>query len=106
MPPARLSLSANRSSEHRNSFKSLSVFQPSKFHSSPRPIRTGTKGDQMRKSNLALCLLLLVPACLNRAVAQDNSKTSDTVKAPDSPAHFYQLEFVVQELNSDGKAVN
>lgn len=60
----------------------------------------------MRKFILALCLLLLVPTCLSRAAAQDTTKAPDTAKAPDAPVHYYQLEFVVQELNADGKTVN
>jgi hypothetical protein len=60
----------------------------------------------MRKSILALCLLLLIPACLSRAAAQENSRTPETAQASDAPVHYYQLEFVVQELNSDGKPVN
>ena len=59
----------------------------------------------MRKSILALCLLLFIPTCLQRATAQDNSKAPDTAGASE-PDHYYQLEFVVQEVNADGKPVN
>ena len=52
------------------------------------------------------CCILLVPAWAARASAQDTDKPQETAKAPERPAHFYHLEFVVQETGSDGKATN
>jgi hypothetical protein len=69
----------------------------------------------MRKIAIYCCLLLLVPAFGHIATAQDTSKNADTQKAEDTakaaeaakaPAHYYHLEFVVQELGADGKPVN
>ena len=60
----------------------------------------------MRKFILALCVLMLSLASVNRAAAQDTAKAPDTAKTPEPPVHYYQLEFVVQELNADGKPVN
>ena len=69
----------------------------------------------MCKFVIYCCLLLLVPAFGHVASAQDTSKNADTQKAEDTakaaeaakaPAHYYHLEFVVQELGADGKPVN
>lgn len=64
----------------------------------------------MRKFATLCCLLLFIPLTL-RAPAQDNSKVSDPGKAPDAarpsePSHYYHLEFVIQELNTDNKPTN
>jgi len=60
----------------------------------------------MRKFTIACCLLLLIPTLMVRARAQETSKTPETVKPPELPAHYYHLEYVIQELGSDGKPVN
>jgi hypothetical protein len=53
----------------------------------------------MRKTAIFCCLMLLIPALGHRSFAQDASK------APE-PAHYYHLDFVVEELGEDGKPVN
>lgn len=60
----------------------------------------------MRKFTIAGCLLLLIPALVLRAGAQDTAKAPDTPAPPEPPAHYYHLEYVVQELGSDGKPTN
>jgi hypothetical protein len=57
----------------------------------------------MRKITLYCCLLLLILSCGRTALAQDAPKAPDT---PAPPAHYYHVDFVVQELGSDGKPVN
>ena len=60
----------------------------------------------MRKFTIACCLLLLIPALVVRTRAQETAKAPETVKPPEPPAHYYHLEYVIQELGSDGKPVN
>ena len=60
----------------------------------------------MRKMTMLCCLLLLAFSCGNKASAQQATKASENPKAPEIPVHYYHLEFVVQELGSEGKAVN
>jgi hypothetical protein len=60
----------------------------------------------MRKLTIACCLLLLIPALLVRARAQETAKAPETVNPPEPPAHYYHLEYVIQELGSDGKPTN
>jgi hypothetical protein len=62
----------------------------------------------MRKTIVLCCLLLLVSNLSIRARAQDAAKTPETAKAPEPavPPHYYHLEFVIQELGTDGKALN
>ena len=60
----------------------------------------------MRKLTIACCLLLLIPALVVRARAQETAKAPEAVKPPEPPAHYYHLEYVIQELGSDGKPVN
>jgi hypothetical protein len=60
----------------------------------------------MRKLIIACCLLVLIPALVVRARAQETSKAPEAVKPPEPPAHYYHLEYVIQELGSDGKPVN
>lgn len=66
----------------------------------------------MRKTPIIFCLLFLFLTFGPGAIAQDDSKTQDepkaqaTTKAPATPAHFYHLDFVVQELGADGKPTN
>lgn len=59
----------------------------------------------MRKTVLIFSLLLLTAFAL-RARAQDEPKTPETAKESDSTAHYYHLEFVVQELGTEGKPAN
>jgi len=60
----------------------------------------------MRKMTTLCCLLLLAFSCGNKASAQEAAKAPETARPSEAPIHFYHLEFVVQELGSDGKAVN
>ena len=60
----------------------------------------------MRKITILCCLLLLVPALPLRARAQDTAKAPEMAKAPEPPAHYYHLVFVIQELGPDGKPTN
>lgn len=60
----------------------------------------------MRKIIVAVCLLLLTVSFGQRALAQDEPKPADTAKLPEPPAHFYHLDFVVQELGAEGKPTN
>lgn len=55
---------------------------------------------------LACCFLALVPSWGATALAQDSNKEQASAKAPEQPAHFYHLDFVVQETSSDGKPTN
>jgi hypothetical protein len=62
----------------------------------------------MRKITIVCCFLLLSLIVGRGAFAQDTAhtlapKTQDTAKPP---VHFYHLDFVVEELGSDGKPVN
>jgi hypothetical protein len=60
----------------------------------------------MRKSILIFCFLAVSGPLGYFAVAQDSAKAQEPVKASEGPAHFYHLDFVVQELGSDGKPTN
>ena len=60
----------------------------------------------MRKINILCSLLLLIPAFALSARAQETAKPPETAKAPEPPGHYYRLEFVIQELGSDGKPTN
>lgn len=50
------------------------------------------------------CSLLLVFTGVDRAAAQDSSKPSETTTQ--GPAHYFHLQFEVQELGADGKPTN
>ncbi len=64
----------------------------------------------MRKIHVLCCVLLATLASVVHA--QDNVKPPDpgkpaeTVKTPESPDHYFHLEFVIQEVGSDGKPTN
>ncbi len=60
----------------------------------------------MRKLTMLCCVLLLAFSCAQKLRAQEASKSAEAAKAPEPPVHYYHLEFVVQELGADGKAVN
>jgi len=65
----------------------------------------------MRKIVISCFLLLILPFA-SRAFAQDEPQTQatnkapETAKAPEPPAHYYHLDFVVQEVGENGKPVN
>jgi hypothetical protein len=65
----------------------------------------------MRKIVIFCCLLPLTLTIGHKAIAQDTvnmqaSKAPENVKSPASPVHYYHLDFVIEELGSDGKSVN
>ena len=60
----------------------------------------------MRKIAIIFCLLLFALSCGTKTLAQDAPPASDSAKASEPPIHFFHLEFLVQELGSDGKPVN
>lgn len=65
----------------------------------------------MRKIAISCFLLLMLPFA-GRAFAQDEAKahtesgTAEAAKTPEPPAHYYHLDFVVQEVGENGKPVN
>jgi hypothetical protein len=59
----------------------------------------------MRKLTLIFCFLVLV-SFGRTAFAQDPPNAQEQAKAPDAAAHFYHLDFVVQEMGADGKPTN
>jgi len=60
----------------------------------------------MRKITIIFCLLLFALSCRITTSAQDTPAPADSAKASELPIHFFHLEFLVQELGSDGKPVN
>ncbi|HEV2322495.1 MAG TPA: hypothetical protein VGS10_00970 [Terracidiphilus sp.] len=62
----------------------------------------------MRKLAVCISLLFFVPAFVPLVRAQEAAKASNTATGADTaaPAHFYKLEFVLEELDSAGKPVN
>jgi hypothetical protein len=60
----------------------------------------------MRKLALICCLTFLTMSFGQRSFAQESTPAPEPNKAPQVPAHFYHLDFVVQELGADGKPTN
>jgi hypothetical protein len=60
----------------------------------------------MRKIAWICCLLILTLSSRHKTFAQDAPRVEESAKAPEPPVHFYHLDFVVQELGSDGKPNN
>jgi len=60
----------------------------------------------MRKFAVICCLALFAMAFGQRSFAQESAPAPEPTKASQAPVHFYHLEFVVQELGTDGKPVN
>ena len=60
----------------------------------------------MRKVTILFSLMLLALPSGRKAFTQDAPAVADTAKPAPAPGHYYHLEFVVQELGSDGKPVN
>ena len=59
----------------------------------------------MRKITSTICLLILASfGCT--VFAQDPQNATEQAKAPEAAAHFYHLDFVVQEIGADGKPAN
>jgi len=59
----------------------------------------------MRKLALVCSLLVFSIGTALSASAQETAKAPESAKAT-SPAHYYHLDFVIEELNSDGKPTN
>jgi hypothetical protein len=60
----------------------------------------------MRKIALICCLAFLTMSLGQRSFAQESTPAPEPTKASQAPAHFYHLDFVVQELGADGKPAN
>lgn len=66
----------------------------------------------MRKITVVCCLLFFALSFASGSLAQETAdaqqapNAQDTAKPAKPPAHFYHLDFVVEELGSDGKPVN
>ena len=59
----------------------------------------------MRKIVFLSSLLLASLACMP-TLAQDNSSPQPASNAPEPPIHFYRVNLVVQEVDSNGKPTN
>lgn len=59
----------------------------------------------MRKIPLIFCFLVLV-SFGHTVFGQDSANAQEQAKASEAPAHFYHLDFVVQEMGADGKPTN
>lgn len=63
----------------------------------------------MRKFAVCFSLFFLIPAIAMPGRAQESSSSSNAASRKDataSPAHFYRLDYVLEELDSAGKLVN
>src|SRR5690349_12793764 len=59
----------------------------------------------MRKPTILCSLLLVLFLCANRTAAQQTGQ-AESAKASEQAIHFYHLDFLVQELGTDGKPTN
>lgn len=60
----------------------------------------------MRRSIIACCLLLLVPAFARSAAAENSAKAPVAATVPAQPSDYYHLNFLVEQLDAAGKIVN
>jgi hypothetical protein len=60
----------------------------------------------MRKLALVCCFAILTMPFGLKTLAQESTPAPEPTKAPQTPGHFYHIDFVVQELGADGKPVN
>lgn len=60
----------------------------------------------MRKLSLICSLVFVTMAFGRMSFAQESTPAPEPTKASQAPAHFYHLDFVVQELGADGKPTN
>ena len=60
----------------------------------------------MRKLTLICCLVFVTMSFGQKSFAQESAPAPEPVRASQGPAHFYHLDFVVQELGADGKPTN
>jgi hypothetical protein len=59
----------------------------------------------MRKFALVCSLLIIAMGFVPAISAQESAKAPESAKAT-PPAHYYHLDFVIEELNSDGRLTN
>lgn len=60
----------------------------------------------MRKVVLACCLPLFFAMLGPGAASQEAKKTAEPAPASTEPAHYYRIDFLIQELDAGGKVVN
>jgi len=60
----------------------------------------------MRKIVVTCCLPLFFVMLVPSAVCQEAKKTAEPAHASTEPAHYYRLDFLIQELDTGGKVVN
>ena len=60
----------------------------------------------MRKKSVVSSLLLFAFVFAARSLAQDGPKAPEPSQGSETAAHYYHLEFVVQELSKEGKPTN
>ncbi len=62
----------------------------------------------MKKATIVCVLLLVTAGFGHKMLAQDQPSDQQPAKAqePAAPEHFFHLDFVVEELNAEGKVVN
>ncbi|HMG87628.1 MAG TPA: hypothetical protein VK574_17975 [Terracidiphilus sp.] len=60
----------------------------------------------MRKLTLICCLVFVAMLSGPKSFAQDSTPAAEPAKVAPGPVHFYHLEFLVQEMGTDGKATN
>src|ERR1039457_5022517 len=104
-PIVRRKPNADPLSKHKTRRMPHSALPPSTSLQLQRPKRARTKETIMRKI-VTLCFALLTLCFVHGAFAQEAAKAADTAKAPEAATHYYHLDFVVQEVGTDGKPVN
>ncbi len=60
----------------------------------------------MRKTLIVCCFLLFTLGFGSKLFSQDTAKAPEAPKIAEPAAHYYHLDFSVQELGSDGKPTN
>lgn len=60
----------------------------------------------MRKLIVLCSFLIVMSGWKTDVLAQETANPPESARSAEMPVHFYHLEFVVQELGTDGKPVN
>ncbi|HEY3628412.1 MAG TPA: hypothetical protein VGL00_19145 [Terracidiphilus sp.] len=60
----------------------------------------------MRKLAVYCCLLTFPLLCGHTVTAQDTPKAPEAAKTAEPPIHYFRMEFVIQEVGTDGKPTN
>lgn len=60
----------------------------------------------MRKIAVTCCLPLLFVMLVPSTICQETKKAVEPAHASTEPAHYYRLDFLIQELDAGGKVVN